>query len=100
LFQNRSDITYVIIYIETLFNSALKIDAPPASHAVSRGAGARFNECGEFGFSLCRQAGLTPPAVTTQKAGGARLIETVNPSAQSLSFYAIDTRRVRTFYTV
>jgi hypothetical protein len=94
LLQNRSDIALVKVDVETLLDDALQIDAPPAHDAVAGAVGTRFNERGEFGFSLRRQTGLDATGVAIQKPVGPQLIETMNPVAQRLPIHAADPGRV------
>ena len=56
--QQRSDIALMKIDSETLLDNALKINAPPAYHAIYRKLRTRFDNGRKFRPLLSRQTGF------------------------------------------
>ena len=91
----------MIVDAEALLDDALKIDAPPAHHAVDLWSGPVSTILRQFRPSApATDAERGPLRPIVQQAVGARFVKAVNPVAQRLTVHAADTRGVGAAHTV
>ena len=90
----------VILDPEPLFDDALKVDAPPAHHAIDGAIRAGFHDLGKFRLLRSRQPpGISPSAVVLQP-GRAMRVEPVHPVPQRLPVHPANLRGLRPAHAV
>ena len=74
----------MVVDTETILDDVLKIDAPPAHHAINRGVGPGFDDCSEFGLLFRREPRFWAAGPSVQKPVRAGFVEAMNPASRKV----------------